>query len=112
MKGPCTPTCCTLLCASFFFLLLSGSEVEPPVIGSTSFVTEGWLLCKAIVTVVEVSSPEVGANVGHLFLNAVNQEQGNTIVKDYVPLSFEALSPFGYNDLQTKVMKDIPSSSQ
>jgi hypothetical protein len=28
------------------------------------------------------SSPMVGANVGHLFLNAVNQEQGNTIVKD------------------------------
>jgi hypothetical protein len=28
------------------------------------------------------------------------------------PLSFEALFPLGYNDLQTKVMKDIPSSSQ
>jgi hypothetical protein len=28
------------------------------------------------------------------------------------PSSFEALSPLGYNDLQTKVMKDIPSSSQ
>jgi hypothetical protein len=27
-------------------------------------------------------------------------------------LSFEALSPSGYNDLQTKVMKDVPSSSQ
>jgi hypothetical protein len=27
-------------------------------------------------------------------------------------LSFEALSPFGYNDLQTKGMKDKPSSSQ
>jgi hypothetical protein len=31
--------------------------------------------------VVEVSSPEVGTNVGHLFSNDVNQEQGNTIVK-------------------------------
>jgi hypothetical protein len=31
--------------------------------------------------VVEVSSPGVGANVGHLFSNAVNEEQGNTIVK-------------------------------
>jgi hypothetical protein len=30
--------------------------------------------------VVEVSSPEVGANVGHLFSNDVSQEQGNTIV--------------------------------
>jgi hypothetical protein len=25
------------------------------------------------------SSPEVGANVGHLFSNATDQEQGNTI---------------------------------
>jgi hypothetical protein len=30
--------------------------------------------------VVEVSSPEVGANVGHLFSNVIDQEQGNTIV--------------------------------
>jgi hypothetical protein len=47
--------------------LLAGSELEPPVIGSTSFVAKGasvWLLCEAIVTTVEVSSPEVGANVG------------------------------------------------
>jgi hypothetical protein len=26
----------------------------------------------------EVGSPEVGANVGDLFSNAMNQEQGNT----------------------------------
>jgi hypothetical protein len=34
-----------------------------------------------------VSSPEVGANVGHLFLKAMNQEQGNTNVngKDLHP---------------------------
>jgi hypothetical protein len=31
--------------------------------------------------VVGVSSPEVGANFGHLFSNVVDQEQGNTIVK-------------------------------
>jgi hypothetical protein len=83
MKGPCTPTCCTLLCASFFCFLLAGSELEPPVIGSTSFVAEGataWLSCKAIVAIMEVSSPVVGANVGHLFSNVVYQEQGNTIV--------------------------------
>jgi hypothetical protein len=43
--------------------------------------TTAWLPCEAIVVVVEVSSPEVGANVGHLFSNVVNQEQGNTIVK-------------------------------
>jgi hypothetical protein len=28
-----------------------------------------------------LSSPEVGTNVGHLFSNVVDQEQGNTIVK-------------------------------
>jgi hypothetical protein len=38
MNDPCTPTYCTLLCASFFCFLLSGSELEPPVIGNTSFV--------------------------------------------------------------------------
>jgi hypothetical protein len=40
----------------------------------------------------------------------VNQEQGNTIIKYSGPSSFEALSPFGYNDLETKVMKDISLS--
>jgi hypothetical protein len=89
MKGHCTPTCCTLLCASFCFLL-AGSELEPSVIGSTSFVAEGatiWVPCEAIVTVVEVSSPDVSANVVYLFSNAVNQEQGNTFVnvKDIRP---------------------------
>jgi hypothetical protein len=61
--------------ASFFCFLLAGSELEPPVIGSTSFVTEGttaWLTCEVIVAIVEVSSPEVGANVGYLFSNVVN----------------------------------------
>jgi hypothetical protein len=63
--------------------LLAGSELEPPLIGSASFVAEDattWLLCEAIVAIVEVSSPEVGANVGHLFSNAIDQEHGNTIV--------------------------------
>jgi hypothetical protein len=62
---------------------LVGSELEPPLIGSTSFVAEGaiaWLTCEAIVAIMEVSSPEVGVNVGHLFLNAMDQEQGNKIV--------------------------------
>jgi hypothetical protein len=65
--------------------LLAGSELEPTVIGSTSFVTEGattWLLYEAIVTTVEVSSLEVGANVGHLFSKAIDQEQGNINVND------------------------------
>jgi hypothetical protein len=51
----------------------------------------------------------VGANVGHLFSNFVNQEQGNTIVKGQGPLSSEVLSPLRYNNLQTKVMKDMLS---
>jgi hypothetical protein len=53
------------------------------MIGSTSFVTEGtttWLLYEATITIVEVSSPEVGANVGYLFSKAINQEQGKTNV--------------------------------
>jgi hypothetical protein len=75
MKGPCTPTCCTLLCASFFCFLLVGSELEPLVIGSTNFVAEDgttWLLNEAISSKVEVRSLEVGANVGDLFSNAMN----------------------------------------
>jgi hypothetical protein len=51
-----------------------------------------------------LSSLEVGANVGHLFSNVVNQEQGNTIVKGRGPSSFEVLYPLGYNNLQTKVI--------
>jgi hypothetical protein len=60
--------------------LLAGSEHEPHVIGSTSFVAEAasaWMLDEAINSIVEVSSPEVGANVGDLFSNAMSQEQGN-----------------------------------
>jgi hypothetical protein len=75
MKGPCTPTCCTLLCASFFCFLLAGSELEPTMIGSTNFVNEGAttsLLNEAISSIVEMSSPEVGANVGDLFSNAMS----------------------------------------
>jgi hypothetical protein len=113
MKGPCTPTCCTLLWASFCFLL-AGSELEPLVIGSTSFVAEGAMAlvpCEFIVAIVEVSSLEVGTNVGHLFSNVVNQEQGNIIVKDEGPSSSEALLPLGINEHRTKVMKGVPSSS-
>jgi hypothetical protein len=75
---------------------LAGLELEPLVIRCTSFVVEGttvWSPCEAIVVVVEVSSPEVGANVGHLFSNVVNQEQDNKIVKGQGPSSPEALSP-------------------
>jgi hypothetical protein len=74
------PSLCFLL-----LLLMAGSELEPPMIGSTSFVAEGvttWSPCEAIVVVVQVSSLEVDANVGLLLLNVVNQKQGNTIVKN------------------------------
>jgi hypothetical protein len=49
-------------------------------------------------------------NVGLLFSNAMNQEQGNTIVNYYGPSSSETLSPHGYNAHHTKVKKGIPSS--
>jgi hypothetical protein len=61
-------------------LLVDRLRDEPPVIGSTSFVAEAasaWLLNEAISSKVEVSSPEVGTNVGDLFSNAMSQEQGN-----------------------------------
>jgi hypothetical protein len=34
----------------------------------------------ALPKVVEVSTSEVGADVGHLFSNDIDQEQGNTFV--------------------------------
>jgi hypothetical protein len=40
------------------------------------------VVARAVAESGRLSSPEVGANVGHLFSNVVNQEQGNTIVKD------------------------------
>jgi hypothetical protein len=40
----------------------------------------------------------------------MNKATQMTMVKG--PSSFEAIFPLGNNDLQTKVMKDIPSSSQ
>jgi hypothetical protein len=39
----------------------------------------------------------VGANVGHLFSNAVNKEQGNTNVNDLRTSFSEALSPHENN---------------
>jgi hypothetical protein len=39
------------------------------------------VVAQAVAESGHLSSPEVGANVGHLFSNVVNQEQGNTIVK-------------------------------
>ena len=74
-KGSLHPNMLHSSLASFFCFLLAGSELEPPVIGSTSFVAEGAMTCllnEAISSIVEVSSPEVGANVEDLFSNAMN----------------------------------------
>jgi hypothetical protein len=40
-EGSLHPNMLHLLCASFFCFLLAGTELEPPVIGSTSFIAEG-----------------------------------------------------------------------
>jgi hypothetical protein len=58
--------------------LSSGCSAAP---GAFVFFS-GMTKVDALPKVVEVSTPEVGANVGHLFSNAINQEQGNTIVND------------------------------
>jgi hypothetical protein len=55
----------------------SGCRAAP---GTVAFFG-GMTKVNALLKVVKVSSPEVGANLGHLFSNAMNQEQGNTIVK-------------------------------
>jgi hypothetical protein len=55
----------------------SGCRAAP---GTVAFFG-GMTKVNALPKVVKVSSPEVGANLGHLFSNAMNQEQGNTIVK-------------------------------
>jgi hypothetical protein len=54
----------------------SGYSAAPSVVVFFGGMTK----VDALSKVVEVSTPEVGANVDHLFLNIVNQEQGNTIV--------------------------------
>jgi hypothetical protein len=56
------------------------------------------------------SSDSANGPVGHLFLNAMNQEQGNIIVNDNRPSSSETLLPQGCNARHTKVRNDIPSS--
>jgi hypothetical protein len=48
--------------------------------------------------------------VGHLFSNAVNEEQDNTIINYYEPSSSEVLSSHENNAHHTKVNKDLPSS--
>jgi hypothetical protein len=53
-----------------------------------------------------------GRQCWSLLSDAIHQEQSNTIVNDKRPSSFETLSPFGYNNSQTKGVKGEPSLSQ
>jgi hypothetical protein len=108
MKGPCTPTCCTLLCASFCFLL-AGSGHEPPVIGSTSFGAEA----------TPVSNEAISLESGSEFTGGGRQCWGLVLkcfelrtrqhkdVKYIRPSSAEALSPQGFNELRTKVISKV-----
>jgi hypothetical protein len=75
----------------------SGARAAP---GTTAFFGG---MAKIVVRALLVeggrsSSPEVDANVGHLFSNIMNQEQGNTFVTCYRLSSLEALFPLGYNE--------------
>jgi hypothetical protein len=61
--------------------LPSGARVAPSVIAFFSGMSK--VVARAPgVEGGRLSSLEVGANVGHLFSNVVNQEQGKTLVKD------------------------------
>jgi hypothetical protein len=61
-------------------LVSSGARASPSVV-----VFFGGMAKVAVQVLLDeggnLSSPEVGANVGHLFLITVNQEQGNTFIK-------------------------------
>jgi hypothetical protein len=52
----------------------SGCNVAPSAVVFFGGMTK----VNALSKVVEVNTPEVGANVGDLFSNAMSQEQGNT----------------------------------
>jgi hypothetical protein len=109
MKGPCTPTCCTLLCASFFCFLLAGFELEPPVIGSTSFGAEATpALNKAISSKSGSEFTGGGRQCWGLVLKCYElRTRQHKDVKYKCPSSAEALSPQGFNELRTKVMSKI-----
>jgi hypothetical protein len=62
------------------WLMYSGARAAPSTIAFFGGMMK--VVARAVVGGGRLSSPEVGANVGYLFSNVVNQEQGNTIVKD------------------------------
>ena len=61
------------------WLMSSGARAAPGAIAFFGGTTK--VVARAVVEGGRLSSPEVGANVVHLFSNAMNQEQDNTIVK-------------------------------
>jgi hypothetical protein len=109
MKGPCTPTCCTLLYASFFCFLLAGSEHEPPVIGSTSFGAEATpALNEAISSESGSEFTGGGRQCWGLVLKCFElRTRQHKDVKYKCPSSAEALSPQGFNELRTKVISKV-----
>jgi hypothetical protein len=62
------------------WLMYNGAREAPGSIAFFGGMTK--VVARAVVEGGRLSSPEVGANVVHLFSSAVNREQGNTIVKD------------------------------
>jgi hypothetical protein len=109
MKGPCTPTCCTLLCASFFCFLLADSEHEPPVIGSTSFGAEATpALNEAISSKSGSEFTGGGRQCWGLVLKCFElRTRQHKNVKYKRPSFAEALSPQGFNELRTKVISKV-----
>jgi hypothetical protein len=111
MKGPCTPTCCTLLCASFFCFLLAGSEHEPPVIGRICFGAEAvpaWFLNEAISSKSGSEFTGGGCQCWGLVLKCFELR-----TRQHKMLSINALRPLkhylpqGFNELRTKAMSRI-----
>jgi hypothetical protein len=58
----------------------SGARAAPGAIAFFGSMTK--VVARAVAERGRLSSPEVGANVDHLFSNVAIKEQGNTIVKD------------------------------
>jgi hypothetical protein len=62
------------------WLMSSRARAAPGAIAFISGMAK--VVARAVVKGGHLSSAEVGNNVDHSFSKAVNQEQGNTIVKD------------------------------
>jgi hypothetical protein len=62
------------------WLMSSGARAAPGAIAFFGGMRK--VVAQPVVEGGSLSSLEVGANVGHLFSNVVDKEQGNTIVKD------------------------------